>query len=138
MTDQLFLNEQGVSVTTTRLAIAGVTYPVNSIISFAVVAAGRTNPSYAGCFPMAIVLGIIVLIASISAFVKSSELPQLLYSILFVLGVTAIGKVLNNMSKPQSALVLETARAKSEVLVADPDFVNRVSFALGKAIEARG
>lgn len=131
--EHVFLNDQGVFVSNSRLVISGTTYSLANITS---VRKGRTPPSQ-GCALLLIGLAAVIVVGSLLLF--GEDLGSGLVLLLVGCGLGALGVFWYRSLKPTFHVVTASSSGESQALSSqDEELVDKVVHALSEAIVYRG
>lgn len=132
--EHVFLNENNIYVSNTKVILHGTTYATANITSVA----KRMTPASTGCATLLIVAGALAVLGTVVSFASSpatGDLP----SILMAAGVLIAGIVWLRSLKPTYHVFLASASAERQGLSSQDDaLVSRVTTAITDAITHRG
>lgn len=131
--ERVFLNDNGVYVSNTKVTIHGTTYATANITSVA----KRFTPASKGCAVLLVVAGVIAVLGSFGAF--NSSFGDGVVAFLVAAGILAAGVAWFRALKPTFHVILASAAAERQGLSSkDEVLVDRVTTAINDAITHRG
>jgi hypothetical protein len=132
--EQVFLNENNIYVSNTRVILHGTTYATANITSVA----KRMTPASNGCAVILIVIGAFALLAALASF-SDARGGNGVGAVLLAVLILAAGIAWLRSLKPTFHVFLASASAERQGLTSkDEALVNRVTGAINDAIIHRG
>lgn len=131
--EQVFLNENGMYVSNTKVVIFGTTYATANITSVA----KRFTPASKGCAFLTVIVGVFAVLGSFGAFESSAGAG---FGALLIAGLILAGGIAwLRALKPTFHVFLASAGAERQGLSSkDELLVDRVTIAINDAITHRG
>jgi hypothetical protein len=132
--ERVFLNENDIYVSNTKVMLHGTTYATANITSVT----KRFTPASKGCAIMLIAFGALALLGALGSF-KSSNAGGSVMAILITAAILAAGVLWLQSLKPTFHVILASAAAERQGLTSkDESLVDRVTTAINNAITHRG
>jgi len=131
--ERVFLNENNIYVSNTKVSLHGTTYATANITSVS----KRFTPASKGCAIMLIIMGVLAVLASFGAFDSSAGDGFMV--LLIAAAILAAGVFWFRALKPTFHVLLASAAAERQGLSSkDEALVDRVTVAINDAITHRG
>ena len=132
--ERIFLNENNIYISNTKVILHGTTYATANITSVAM----RMTQASTGCATILVVVGALAVLGTLASF-RGAHAAESIGSIFIAAAILAAGIMWLRSLKPTYHVFLASASAERQGLSSqDKDLVSRVTNAINDAITHRG